>query len=138
MCRKNISGVWVRLLTLLVAAQLHIPTSSGAPPVNEDGIAMPAGQGSSTAEAERVIVTGSHIPTAEEVGPNPVLAINRDQIEKAGERTAAELLRRLPIEGFEGIPTANSANFETAGASSVALRGFDASSTLVLLDGRRL
>src|SRR3954469_10972199 len=89
-------------------------------------------------EEERVIVTGSHIPTAEEVGPNPVLAINRDQIEKAGERTAAELLRRLPIEGFEGIPTANSANFETAGASSVALRGFDASSTLVLLDGRRL
>src|ERR1043166_4347408 len=38
-----------------------------------------------TAEAERVIVIGSNIPTAEEVGPNPVLALNRDLIEKSGE-----------------------------------------------------
>src|SRR3954466_8148790 len=50
-----------------------------------------------TAEAERVIVTGSNIPTAEEVGPNPVLALNRDLIEKSGERQAAELLCDLPI-----------------------------------------
>src|SRR4051794_6519101 len=90
------------------------------------------------AETDRVIVTGSHIPTADEVGPNPILDINREQIEKAGERTTAELLRRLPIDGFAGIPTVNSSNSEVAGASSVALRGFDASSTLVLLDGRRL
>jgi len=33
-----------------------------------------------TAEAERVIVTGSNIPTAEEVGPNPVTTLNRDYI----------------------------------------------------------
>ena len=91
-----------------------------------------------TTEVERVIVTGSHIPTAEEVGPNPVLEISRETIEKSGERTAAELLRRLPIEGFAGVPTANNGNSDVAGASSVALRGFDASSTLVLLDGRRL
>src|SRR3954470_8782764 len=89
-------------------------------------------------EEERVIVTGSHIPTAEEVGPNPILEINRETIEKSGERTAAELLRRLPIDGFSGVPTVNNGNSEVAGASSVALRGFDASSTLVLLDGRRL
>jgi hypothetical protein len=36
-----------------------------------------------SAEAERVIVTGSHIPTAEEVGPNPVQELNRDVIEKS-------------------------------------------------------
>ena len=35
-----------------------------------------------TAEAERVIVTGSNIPTAEEVGPNPVTNLNRDYIQK--------------------------------------------------------
>ena len=39
----------------------------------------PAGIGmGSTAETERIIVTGSNIPTAQEVGPNPVLNINRD------------------------------------------------------------
>ena len=89
-------------------------------------------------EGERVIVTGSHIPTAEEVGPNPVLEINRDEIEKSGERTAAEVLRRLTIAGPGGAPAANNGAGLTPGASSIALRGFDASSTLVLLDGRRL
>jgi iron complex outermembrane receptor protein len=96
----------------------------------------PSAKGAS--EEERVIVTGSHIPTAEEVGPNPVLEINRDMIEKSGERTAADLLKRLPIDSFAGEPTFNAGNSQAAGASSVALRGFDASSTLVLLDGRRL
>src|SRR6187431_474151 len=36
--------------------------------------------GGATAETERIIVTGSNIPTAQEVGPNPVLNINRDLI----------------------------------------------------------
>ena len=59
------------------------PTASPAPAA--------ANQGPVTAEAERVIVTGSNIPTAEEVGPNPVLNINRDLINKSGERNAEEL-----------------------------------------------
>src|SRR5438874_3695130 len=91
-----------------------------------------------TTQAERVIVTGSHIPTAEEVGPNPVLDINREQIENTPERTTAELLRSLSVNSFAGLSPANRASSNIAGASSIALRGFDASSTLVLLDGRRL
>ena len=90
------------------------------------------------AEAERVIVTGSHIPTADEVGPNPVLTIDRDFIEKSGERTAEQLLRNLPVANANGIATSNAQNNLTAGASSISLRGFDASATLVLLDGRRV
>ena len=41
---------------------------------------------------ERVIVTGSNIPTAEEVGPNPVFSISRDLINKSGTGTTAEQL----------------------------------------------
>ena len=91
-----------------------------------------------TAETERIIVTGSYIPTAEEVGPNPVLEINRDLIEKSGERTTAELLRKLPIAGPRGVPTSNNGNTPTAGASSISLRGFDPSDTLTLIDGLRV
>ena len=58
-----------------------------------------------TAETERVIVTGSNIPTAEEVGPNPVLTINRDLIEKGGERTT---------EGTDSIVGENADRLETA------------------------
>lgn len=90
------------------------------------------------AEAERVIVTGSNIPTASEVGPNPVDIINREQIDKAGERTTAELVRNLTVAGPNGVPSSNNGAGLTPGASSIALRGFDASSTLVLIDGRRV
>jgi iron complex outermembrane receptor protein len=91
-----------------------------------------------SAEAERVIVTGSNIPTAEEVGPNPVLALNRDLIEKSGERQAAELLRDLPIANANGVPISNNSTGFTPGAASVSLRGFTPSATLVLIDGRRV
>jgi iron complex outermembrane recepter protein len=90
------------------------------------------------AEAERVIVTGSNIPTAQEVGPNPVDILTRDRIDKAGERTTAELVRNLTVAGPNGVPTSNNGAGLTPGASSIALRGFDASSTLVLIDGRRV
>ena len=90
------------------------------------------------AEAERVIVTGSNIPTAQEVGPNPVDILTRDRIDKAGERTTAELVRNLTVAGPNGVPSSNNGAGFTPGASSIALRGFDASSTLVLIDGRRV
>src|SRR5436305_11763338 len=123
----------VRLVPVIISVAAGVAV---AQEVETQPAATPAA--APIAEEERIIVTGSHIPTAEEVGPNPVQEINRETIDKSGERTAAELLRRLPIEGFAGVPTANNGNSDVAGASSVALRGFDASSTLVLLDGRRL
>jgi iron complex outermembrane receptor protein len=91
-----------------------------------------------TAETERIIVTGSRIPTAEEVGPNPVQTIDRDLINKSGERTTAELLRNLTVAGPNGVPTSNNGAGTAPGASSISLRGFDASSTLTLIDGRRV
>ncbi len=97
---------------------------------------QPAATG--TAEAERVIVTGSNIPTAEEVGPNPVLNLNRDLINKSGERQAAELLRDLPVANANGVPISNNATGFTPGAASISLRGFTPEATLVLVDGRRV
>jgi len=58
------------------------------PPLSTDiGAAPPptgAGPAPPPTEAERVIVTGSNIPTAEEVGPNPVDTYNRENINKSG------------------------------------------------------
>src|SRR5262245_45964170 len=48
-----------------------------------------------------VIVTGSNIPTAEEVGPNPVDTYRPADIEKLGIRNATDLTTFLPQEaGF--------------------------------------
>ena len=43
-----------------------------------------------------VIVTGSNIPTAEEVGPNPVDTYRPADLEKLGIRNATDLTTFLP------------------------------------------
>jgi iron complex outermembrane receptor protein len=93
-----------------------------------------------TPQAERVIVTGSNIPTAEEVGPNPVDIYNRETIEKSGEFTTERFLQSLPTVNANVVPISNNENgTNTAvGAATIALRGFDARATLILIDGRRV
>ncbi|MBO0694799.1 MAG: hypothetical protein J2P56_01730, partial [Verrucomicrobia bacterium] len=61
--------------------------------------AQPApGAAAPTAEVERVIVTGSNIPTAEETGPNPVDTYRPQDIEKLGIRNATDLTTFIPQE----------------------------------------
>ena len=75
-----------------------------------------------------VVVTGSLIPTAEEVGPNPVFALNRDLINKSGAGTTTEqLLQRLPIMNGSNIPVNNNGTAQSGptGAAAIALHGLD-------------
>src|SRR5438046_2436923 len=92
------------------------------------------------AEAERVIVTGSNIPTAETVGPNPVDTYNRENITKTGEITTEQFLLSLPVVNANVVPISNNENGSNTavGAATVALHAFDARATLILLDGRRV
>src|SRR4026209_228514 len=77
---------------------------------------------------EEVIVTGSNIPTSEEVGPNPVLTLNRELIDRSGQGTTTEqFLRSQPVMNASGIPVSNNADASGGprGTASVSLRGFD-------------
>src|ERR1700730_6072696 len=127
-----------RIAVVAMGLPLIVTSAFGQEPAGARAAATGGAPTAGTAEAERVIVTGSNIPTAEEVGPNPVLALNRDLIEKSGERQAAELLRDLPIANANGVPISNNATGFTPGASSISLRGFTPSATLVLIDGKRV
>ena len=55
---------------------------------------------STEAEVERVIVTGSNVPTAEEVGPKAVDTYRPGDIEKLGVRNSTELLIKLGQDRF--------------------------------------
>jgi len=118
----------IGLLTAVnVSGQDLVPGAIGPPPPE------PAG---ATAEVERVIVTGSNIPTAEEVGPNPVDTYRPEDIQKLGVRTPTDLTEKLPaITGF--AVNENIANGGD-GRTEVNLRGLFPKETLVLLDGKRL
>src|SRR6266513_1119587 len=88
------------------------------------------------AEAERVVVTGSNIPTAEEVGPNPVDTYRPQDIEKLGARNSTDLLPKQPTQMSSHINQNTNAG---GGDGSVIpnLRGLLPKETLVLIDGKR-
>src|SRR5438477_5512691 len=106
----------------------------GAPPTAAGG--APAGTAGGQAEVERVIVTGSNIPTAEETGPNPVDTYRPQDIEKLGIRNATDLTTFLPQEAGGNV----NLNIGNGGDGSVQLnlRGILPKETLVLIDGKRV
>src|SRR5216117_3222294 len=71
----------------LIFASSALAQNPPPPPPPPAGAAPAPAAAPGAAEVERVIVTGSNIPTAEEVGPNPVFMINRDLINKSGAGT---------------------------------------------------
>src|SRR5881396_2371083 len=111
------------------------------PPPGPAAAGTQAGAQGASAEVERVIVTGSNIPTAEEVGPNPVFSLNRDLMNKSGQGTTTEeLLKSQPVMSASSVPVNNNGTGQAgpAGTSSISLRGFDPGASLVLIDGRRV
>src|SRR6476646_10143318 len=145
---KNIQllgcGLFRKVLVLLaisfaIAFHLSAQGPSPAPARDAQGNVAPA-PAAATATAERVIVTGSNIPTAEEVGPNPVETYNQQDILKKGTRTTERFLLSLPIVNSNVIPVSNNENGSNTavGAAAVSLRGLDTRATLVLIDGRRV
>ena len=99
-------------------------------------IASPASsQVTGTAEVERIIVTGSNIPTAEEVGPTPVDTYRQEDIQKLGVYNATDVLTKLPQEMGSTV----NQNIANGGDGSVIpnLRGLLPKETLVLIDGKR-
>ena len=59
-------------------------------------IARTADNDRSGVTIEEVIVTGSNIPTSEEVGANPVDTYRTEDITRLGVRTATDFIQKLP------------------------------------------
>ena len=92
-------------------------------------------QAPTEATTERVIVTGSYIPTAETESALPVTVYTAEVLQKAGANTPVEGLRQLP--SFVGnTATENNSNGGN-GAASINLRALGPENTLTLINGRR-
>src|SRR5437879_6779504 len=126
MSKRRASIAFALLIAGNVFAQDVVPATLASPPPEQAG---------ATAEAERVIVTGSNIPTAEEVGPNPVDTYRSEDIQKLGVHNSTDLLTKLPQEMGSTV----NQNIANGGDGSVIpnLRGLLPKETLVLIDGKR-
>ena len=88
-------------------------------------------------QLERVEVTGSNIRRVDKETASPVQTLTREDIDKSGKTSIAEILQTLAIDNQGSVPMNFSAGF-AQGASGISLRGLGASSTLVLINGRRI
>ena len=86
---------------------------------------------------ERIEVTGSAIKRTDVEGSLPVQVISKEQIDRSGITTAAELIEKLPaMQGF--ATSADSVGGDGGGVNSASIHAIGDSYTLVLLNGRRL
>lgn len=94
-----------------------------------------------TAPTQRVEVTGSAIKRIDGETALPVQVIDRSEIDKAGITTAAELVSRLAAGAnnlTDGVSVGTGGYRDQMGFNGANLRGLGVSSTLVLLNGRRM
>ena len=98
-------------------------------------------QAQAPSSLERVEITGSAIKRIEGETALPVQVITRSEIDKAGVTTAAELVARISASAnnlTDGGSVAYGGFRDQMGFNASNLRGLGVSSTLVLLNGRRM
>ena len=83
-------------------------------------------------------MTGTNIKRTDTETPSVVQVITREQIERSGNTSVAELLRELPaMAGGAAVDYDPGTGFQRGNATA-SLRGLGSVATLVLLNGRRI
>lgn len=88
---------------------------------------------------DTLVVTGSRIRQVDVETSQPVTFITRDDIEKQGFQSVADILQNITATGTPPLSRASPLSAgEAAGGTFISLRNLGAERTLVLLNGRRL
>lgn len=101
----------------------------------------PAPTDEPTPKVQRVEITGSAIKRIDGETALPVQVITRADIDKSGVTTAAEIVARISASAgnlTDGVSIAAGGYRDQMGFNAANLRGVGVSSTLVLLNGRRM
>jgi iron complex outermembrane recepter protein len=99
------------------------------------GVANAAEGDGAEAKVERISVTGSRIKRTDMETAQPILNISRDDIDRSGLTSLANLLKEISTNGASlGLQTNNG---NSGGTSTVSLRNCGSQRTLVLINGRR-
>lgn len=84
-----------------------------------------------------VYVTGSNLKRSDREGTSPVSIITAKDIKDTGAATVSELLREIPSMGSDNNLDVVDGGF-SRGVATASLRGLTSTSTLILLNGRRM
>ena len=85
-----------------------------------------------------VTVTGTNIKRTEQEGTSPITVITEEDIVRSGATTTLQLMKLVPQMGGDAYNDNPAINSFSRGVANVSLRTLGASSTLILLNGRRV
>ncbi len=119
-------------LTLAIAAALVPTIGLAQEPATPDA-------GARTTELDRIMVTGSRIRQVDVETAAPVQAITREDIEKQGFRSVADILQNVTSAGSPALSRSTVlAGGESSGGAYIDLRNLGPNRTLILINGKRL
>jgi iron complex outermembrane receptor protein len=88
-------------------------------------------------KTEVIAVTGTRIKRVDMNVAAPLTILGKEEIQATGKQTVTDIVKALPAAIGNSVTTTTT-NGGGNGSGNIALRGLDSSSTLVLLNGRRL
>jgi iron complex outermembrane receptor protein len=102
------------------------------------GAAQVASAQAVTNTNQTVYITGSNLKRTDKEGTQPIQVITAKDIRDSGAATVTELMRQVPSMGTDmNLDNTGGGGF-ARGASTASLRGLTSTSTLILLNGRRM
>lgn len=88
--------------------------------------------------SQQITVTGTNIKRTESEGTSPILTLDSREIEQSGARNVLQLLQQITSAGVGGYVDTPDQNGFSRGVATASLRNFGSTSTLILINGRRL
>lgn len=87
--------------------------------------------------SQTVYITGSNLKRVDKEGTSPVQVVTAQDIKDTGAQTVQELMRFVPAIGSDSNYDTTDGGF-SRGVATASLRGLSSTSTLILLNGRRM
>ena len=120
-----------------LALSLGVVAAAGTVTANAQDTGTATNTKQKSQALETIVVTGSNIRRVDIETANPVVTIDRQQIQNTGKLTIGDLVQNLSVAtGPSNNPQVN--NSGGSGSTIVGLRGLGFQRTLVLVDGQRV
>ena len=132
-----IRSVSLVMLASLVSVSALAQTESAPPASPSAPATAPVPSATPTSKAEVIQVTGSRIKRKDLDVASPLTIYGREDIENTGAETVTDVVKSLPSAVGNSVTTTTT-NGGGGGSGNIALRGLDSTSTLILVNGRRL
>lgn len=100
--------------------------------------AVQAQEAHNDAKVQKIEITGSNIKRSDKEGTSPIQTITAKDIKESGATTVLDLLKQVPSMGTGGYNDTPDQNSFSRGVATASLRGLGSTSTLILLNGRRM